>query len=468
YYTSRDGIILDVNRSALELFGYDKDEMIGLDVTCLYADPRDRESFQRRIEEKGSVREYEVPLRRKDGAVMFCVITSSVRYGEDGDILGYQGIIRDRTERKLADDALRLSEEKFSKVFRSSPDWIVISALSDGRLIDVNDAFLRITGYTRDEVIGKTSAELNLWVNYEERAEVTRILREKGVIRDHEVQFRMKSGEIRTMQRSAELIDLQGEKCIINVTRDVTEKKTGEEQLRKFAQELKRSNEELQYFASVVAHDLQQPLLTTLGFLRRLQKKYGSKLEEEASELVSDALGSAERMQTFISALLDYSRVSAVKKIHEPVNANTVLDRVLFDLKSAIDGSGSVVTRDVLPDVVANEVQLAQLFLNLINNAIKFRGPQPPRIHVSAARSGNEWIFSVKDNGIGIPPDKSAHIFQIFQRLHRSDEYPGTGIGLAVCRKIVERHGGRIWVESCHGKGSTFFFTMPVTNPEAA
>jgi light-regulated signal transduction histidine kinase (bacteriophytochrome) len=244
--------------------------------------------------------------------------------------------------------------------------------------------------------------------------------------------------------------------------REITERKRAEEMLAQQAQELARSNAELEQFAYVASHDLQEPLRMVTSHLQLLEQRYKGKLNANADEFIAYAVDGATRMQMTIEDLLAYSRVGMWGEDFEPTDCEAVLDQTLADLQVAIEESGAVVTHDPLPTVMADDLQLGQVFQNLIGNAIKFRGEEPPRVHVSAQQEGDEWVFSVRDNGIGIDPEDANCIFEIFQRLHTWEEYPGTGIGLAICKKIVERHEGRIWVESQPGKGSTFYFTIPI------
>ena len=227
------------------------------------------------------------------------------------------------------------------------------------------------------------------------------------------------------------------------------------------ADELKRSNADLQQFAFTASHDLQEPLRGIESFIKLLEKRYKGKLDEKADEYIDYVVDDVQRMQMLIKDLLEYSRVSVKEKIFCPVNCSVVLEQALKNLRLSIEESRADVTYDLLPVVMGDEAQLIRLFQNLIGNAIKFRGWEPLKIHISAGREGAEWIFSIRDTGIGIDPRQAERIFIIFQRLHSRQEYPGTGIGLAICKRIVERHGGRIWVESEPGKGATFCFTIP-------
>ena len=232
--------------------------------------------------------------------------------------------------------------------------------------------------------------------------------------------------------------------------------------LSKRTEDLLRSNIELDQFASVVSHDVQEPLRMVTAYVRLLQTQYGGKLDSDADEFIGFAVDGAKRMQGLIDDLLAYSRVGTRGKEFTATDCNGVLARTLLNLKTAIDESGAQVTQDQLPTVPGDEFQLGQLLQNLIGNAIKYRGERPAEIHVGCERDGEMWRFAVTDNGIGIDPEYAERIFVIFQRLHTRQEYPGTGIGLAICKKIVERHRGKIWVESEPGKGSTFYFTLPI------
>jgi signal transduction histidine kinase len=233
------------------------------------------------------------------------------------------------------------------------------------------------------------------------------------------------------------------------------------ERLEAQAAELRRSNDELEAFAYVASHDLQEPLRTVAGFVQLLGRRYAGRLDAEADEFIRFAVGGVERMQTLIRDLLAYSRVGRSSAELASVDAGALVDETVRDLGTAVAESGAAITHDPLPTVVADAAQLRQVFQNLIGNAIKFRGASPPRVHVSAQRNREGWQFTVTDNGIGIDPRYADRLFLLFQRLHRQEDYPGTGIGLAICKKIVERHGGRIGFRPAAGGGSTFFFTLP-------
>ena len=247
----------------------------------------------------------------------------------------------------------------------------------------------------------------------------------------------------------------------VHLVSDITERKRAEEKQKALASELDRSNKELEQFAYVASHDLQEPLRMVSSYMQLIAKRYQGKLDSDADEFIAFAVDGSVRMQRMINDLLGYSRVGTRGRPFEPTNIESVLGNVLENLKLAIEESSAAVTHDPLPTVSGDESQLAQLFQNLVGNSIKFHGDEPPRVHISARKTSDVWEFSVRDHGIGIAPQFFDRVFLIFQRLSTRAEYPGSGIGLAICKKIVERHGGRIWIESKPGEGATFFFTLP-------
>ncbi|MBH8554790.1 GAF domain-containing protein [Nostocaceae cyanobacterium CENA357] len=238
------------------------------------------------------------------------------------------------------------------------------------------------------------------------------------------------------------------------------------DELAQLAQDLERSNAELKKFAYVASHDLQEPLNQVANYVQLLEMRYQGELDEDANEFITYAVEGVSLMQTLIDDVLVYSKVDTQAIAFQPTQVETALERALSNLRQRILETGATITHDALPTVMAGSTQLMQLFQNLIANAIKFRSDQPLQIHVGAERLEDEWLFWVRDNGIGIDPQFSDRIFVIFQRLHTRDEYPGTGMGLAICKKIIECHRGRIWVESQLGEGATFYFTIPVGGRE--
>lgn len=252
---------------------------------------------------------------------------------------------------------------------------------------------------------------------------------------------------------------------IIELNDTLAELKQSEEELKQKTKELSESNAELERFAYVAAHDLKGPLLAVEGFIQRLKRRHQDKLDPDAEKILGYAVDGIIRMRTLINDLLAYARVGTKTDPFKLASVNNILKRVLSNIHTDIEEKGAIVTYDALPDILTDEVQLTQLFQNLIGNGVKFCKNEIPSVHISAKQDNNEWVFSVRDNGIGIDNKDAERIFDIFQRLHSSSQYPGTGIGLAICKKIAERLGGRIWVESELDKGSAFNFTIPRNNP---
>jgi light-regulated signal transduction histidine kinase (bacteriophytochrome) len=242
---------------------------------------------------------------------------------------------------------------------------------------------------------------------------------------------------------------------------EIAERRKAEGAVAEHARELARSNAELEQFAYAASHDLREPLRMIHVFLQLLSQRYQGKLDKEADEFISFAVDGATRMQKLINDLLDYSRVGSRGTELAALESNAALEQALDNLGLAIAESGATVTHDPLPVVTADESQLVRLFQNLVANALKFHGQEPLKVHVGVERKKDEWLFSVQDNGIGIAPEHLERIFLIFKRVYSESEYPGSGIGLAVCKKIVERHGGMIWVESAPGHGAKFVFSLP-------
>jgi PAS domain S-box-containing protein len=251
---------------------------------------------------------------------------------------------------------------------------------------------------------------------------------------------------------------------LTGTVQDITERKQAEEILKSKLEELARSNAELEQFAYVSSHDLQEPLRMISSYLQLLQRRYQGKLDDKADKYIYFAVDGASRMQNLINDLLEFSRVATRARELEPTDCESVLNQVLSNLDLYIKENRATISLDPLPEVVADNTQLAQVFQNLVINGIKFHSEEAPKIHISADKKVGEWVFSVRDNGIGIDPQYSEKIFEVFKRLHNKEKYTGTGIGLSICKKIIERHSGRIWVESELGKGSTFYFTLPI-NP---
>ena len=339
----------------------------------------------------------------------------------------------------------------------------------NGAITDVNEATERVTGVPREELIGTDFSDY-FTSPKDARAGYRRAF-DDGLIIDYPLAIRHASGAVTDVLYNAAVYrDERG--VVVGVfaaARDVTERKRAEEALlraeealRAEKNELARSNAELEQFAYVASHDLQEPLRMVASYTQLLARRYEGRLDDDADEFIGYAVDGATRMQQLISDLLAFSRVGTRGKPLEPMEAQAAYEEALANLALSIEDSGAEVSADPLPRVLGDHVQIVQLFQNLIGNAIKFHGEAAPRVHVSAQEQEDHWLFSVADNGIGIDAQYFERIFVIFQRLQGRREFPGTGIGLALCQKIVTRHHGRIWVESEPARGSTFYFTMPI------
>ena len=282
----------------------------------------------------------------------------------------------------------------------------------------------------------------------------------------YDVRVKTKDGREILVNALATRIEFQGRISVLLSLRDVTETRRAEEMLKQIMGELVRSNTELERFAYVASHDLQEPLRMVASYTQLLARRYKGKLDSDADEFIGYAVDGATRMQQLINALLDYSRISTRAKPFAPTDIEEILSQAITNLRASIKENNAVVTYDHLPIINADSTQMVQLFQKRVGNAIKCHSEKQPEVHIGVERNGTEWIFSVRDNGIGIDPQYFDRIFVVFQRLHSRNEYPGTGIGLAICKKIIERHKGRIWVESQPGKGATFYFTIPIGSEE--
>ena len=357
---------------------------------------------------------------------------------------------------------LEESEARFRELYDQAP--VGYHELdSEGRLTRINRTELDMLGYDAQDMLGRHVWEFSIEMETSRRATKGKLSGAAPLGKGFERTYRRKDGStFPALIEDRHLRDARDRIVGLRSTiQDITRLKKAEERLKDTMGKLEESNRELEQFAYVASHDLQEPLRMVASYTQLLARRYRDKLDADANEFISFAVDGAQRMQQLISDLLAYSRVTMRGKAFEPTDCQAVFDEALTNLKVRIEETGAEVSHGALPTMSGDRIQLVRLLQNLISNAIKFRGEESPRVDVSAQRKGDEWVFTVSDNGIGIEPQYAERIFTIFQRLHGRGEYPGTGIGLAVCKRIVERHGGRIWVESAPGEGATFYFTLP-------
>jgi PAS domain S-box-containing protein len=455
--------------SAERILGYPESDVLGRSwSTVLAADPDARSALERlaATAADGGVAEDEVGLVRHDGALLPARITvTAMQEGSGGEPL-FGVTIRDLSERRAMEAALRDALARFDGIISISTDAIV--SVDEGqRIVFFNQGAEQTFGYGAEEVIGMPLEMLipqrfrddhHQEVSGFGRSPVrARRMGERG-----QISGLRKDGEEFPAEASISRYMLGGKRIFTAVLRDSTERQRTEEALARQAAELARSNSDLEQFAYVASHDLQEPLRMVASYTQLLGRRYADRLDDDAREFIGYAVDGVTRMQSLINDLLAYSRVGTRGDEFAETDTSAVLARVLATLGAAIEENDAVVSFDALPTIRADAGQLAQLFQNLIGNAIKFRRPEvAPRVHIGAERQERGWLFSVRDNGIGIGPEYADRIFIIFQRLHSRSEYPGTGIGLSICKKIVERHGGEIRMESTPGEGTTFLFDIP-------
>jgi PAS domain S-box-containing protein len=463
---SLDGIIESWNIGAKKIYGYSAEEILGKDASLLEPDDLKGEIKQliEKIKQEEKIHHYETLRLKKDGTVINVSITLSPIFDSSGKFVAISCIGRDITEGKEAEEKLRKSEKKYRNIVETANEGILI--IDDEALVTyANKKLTDMLGYSLEEGIGKP-----IWSFVsEESKDVVKLNLEKsrqGINDSYEFKLIKKGGSSAWVHLSYKAFFNKDGKFVgsLSMLTDITERKKAEETLKLKLEELAISNAELEQFAYVSSHDLQEPLRMITSYLQLLQRRYQGQLDNKADKYIHFAVDGASRMQNLIQALLELSRVSRISKEPKTINCNLILSQTLSNLKLMIKDNKATISYDTLPEVMADSTQLGQVFQNLIFNGIKFHSEEAPKIHISAEKKASEWVFSVQDNGIGIDPQYSGKIFEIFKRLHSRDEYSGIGIGLSICKKIVEGHGGRIWVESELGKGSVFYFTLPVNS----
>jgi PAS domain S-box-containing protein len=405
---------------------------------------------------------FESRLPHRDGSTRFLRSTYVPYAGEQDEVVGFFAMIEDRMAYQQAEALLQESEERFRIMADHAPVMLWMAG-TDAKCTFFNQGWLHFTGRTLAEETGDGWAEGVHPLDFQRCIDTYISAFTARQAFEMEYRLRRADGVHRwILDRAVPRYTVDGRFAgYIGSCIDITERKQAEEKLQRTAAELASSNADLEQFAYAASHDLQEPLRAVVGCLQLLQQGDTGQLDARAHELIRHAIEGGMRMRTLIDNLLAYSRLGTYGNPFAPTDGEAVLQLALANLRVVIEEEGAVVTHDPLPSVWADATQLLQVFQNLLANAIKFRSAAPPAIHIGTTRAADAWVFAVRDNGIGIEPQYAERIFVIFQRLHTRAEYPGTGIGLALCKKIVERHDGRIWVESELGRGATFFFTIP-------
>jgi PAS domain S-box-containing protein len=476
-----EGVIITWNEGGKQLTGYTADEVIGRHFSMFYT-PADRE-VSKDISELRTAREtakYEEEGWRvkKNGSVYWAHIILTSVFNAQNKLIGYSKVVRDLTERRKHEQALMLSEERYRLLVEQVADYGIFMMDEKGRIISWNAGAKNIKGYTEKEIIGKYFS-----IFYPEEdiilgkpAMELKIAREVG--KYEEEGWRVKKDGTKFWANVVITAVYDNEDVLIGfskVTRDLTERQKSEKALRDSYQsyrelanqltttnqELSYANQELEQFTSIVSHDLQEPIRTIKSFLQLIQIKLNDHQASDLSTYISKSINAANRMRELIQNLLHYSQLSKGEMVEETVDVDELIQQALQNLKTSIEsGNAQIQIENAVKTVRGDRVQLVQLIQNLVSNALKFTNSDKPVIIIRCSQENGHLKCSVSDNGIGIDESDLHKVFEIFRRLHTKKDYPGTGIGLAICKKIVDRHAGRIWPESKPGKGTTFYFTL--------
>lgn len=457
----RDGKLLFVNQAGLNLFGAtSEDELIGMSENELIHYSY-REKIAKRVEEMvkymKQVPVIDITIKRLDGSYLDVSVASTpVLYHSIPHVIT---ILRDISDRKRNEEI----KNQLASIVLNSGDAIYAMSI-DGQIQSWNPGAQKLYGFSERDAIGRN---ISIVVPDFKQNELNHILNKvaKGE-RIESLETKRQKKDKKVIDVSLTLSPIWDESGIVTsvsaISRDITFKKQVEEELRRYAEELALSNEELYVFSYAASHDLQEPLRSIQNFLETLNKKYKKRLGPEMEEQINAADDGVTRMYRLITDFLMYSRVGTERAVKEEVDCNLTLRDAMANLELAIKESKASIKQFTLPKIYGNFVQITQVFQNLIANAIKYQGESKPAIDISAEKKDGMWLFAVKDNGIGIEQWFSERIFIVFQKLHDHRKYPGSGIGLALCKRVIEKHGGKIWFESEVGKGTTFFFTLPI------
>jgi PAS domain S-box-containing protein len=455
------GLVTSWNAGAERIKGYRADEIIGHNFSCFFPQEDIEQGKPERVlrmtAASGQHTEQGVRIR-KDGSRFLASVTFTALRDLTGKLRGFSEFSHNLS-------ASKESEAKYRGLLEAAPDAMVV-VNQGGEIVLLNLQAEKQFGYRRDELLGQQVKNI-IPEGFAERLVSDGLRSAEDALAQQigtgiELQGRRKDGSEFPLELMLSPLESAEGVLVTAAIRDITTRKNAEAALLHNVQDLNRSNEELEQFANIASHDLQEPLRMVASYTQLLAKRYKGRLDSDADEFIAYAVDGSNRMQALIQDLLAYSRAGTNGNAHCKISSESVLKEALKHLRATIEESGALVTHDSLPVLTTDGTQLAQVFQNLVGNAIKYHSTEIPHVHVSATKNAsNEWIFSVRDNGLGIDPQYFERIFVLFQRLHGREEFKGTGIGLAICKKILERLGGRIWVESQPAKGSTFYFALP-------
>ena len=456
YITSRDGKFLDANRAALRLFGYTKKEMINnLNILNLYVKSNDRDKFQRKIELKKSVRNYGVKLRKKDGTEMDCLLTATVRLSNDGEVLGYQGIIRDVTEYKRSEDVVRESEARYRAIVEDQTE-LICRFLPDGTMTFVNEAYCRYFGKKYEELIDHTFMPL---IPEEDSAKVREhfdSITPQNPVATHEHRVTAPDGEIRWQQwTNRMLLDGRGRPFEFQaVGRDITEQKLMEEAL-------KDSSEKIKLLAYSISHDLKSPAFGLYGLTKLLQKHCCDIFDDKARNYCDQILNAAEQIAALVENINVYISTKETPLSIERVKLKEILQMVKDEFSPQLTIRRiRLLEPETMPEIKVDKLSILRVMRNFTDNALKYGGEDLSEIRIGYKESDNFHILFVNDDGVGLKEKNSEKIFGAFQRHETSKGVTGSGLGLAIVKEIAERHSGKAWLESGPEKGTTFYLSI--------
>ncbi len=461
--TVKEGRFIEANESHSRVTGYTRQELIGRtsDELNIWVNPEDRKRVLRILKEKGRIYNEELEFYTKSGEIQDSLFSAELI-----NIGGEECIISstlDITERKLMEEALRESEGKFSAAFYTSPEMMAISSISDGVFLEANDSFTRVTGYTRDEIIGCSAIDVNLWVKPDDRDKMVKQLKEKGRVSNEEYLLRTKRGNVRNMLFSAELVNLGEEPCVLSVSIDITDFRKMEEQARE-AENLRKLDKLRTELLANISHELRTPLASIKGFATMLLDYEDRLKRRERREYLEIIDNNTDRMVELIEQLLEMSRLEAgmlsIKK--KPASIIKLCREVIAEVR--VRASSHRFTLDIpakLPRINVDARRIRQILDNIIDNSVKY-SDAGTEINLSVRREGNELLFTITDHGVGIPPNDLPRVFTRMFRSPQKHRVSGIGLGLSICKGLTEAHNGRIWIESEEGIGTKCFFTLPL------
>lgn len=459
-----DGTITDWNKGAEDIYGYSKEEACGKHINIIVPSEKLQEhaGVMAKLKQGVGIRNFETVRKRKDGSRVDVSLNITPIKDAQGKWIAASTIGQDITLIKQAREAIEDRERWFRSLIENSSD-LLVQLNPEGEILYASPSAEKLLGYKPDLLIGKNVFS---YVHPEFLDEIKSLFSstfsKPGEPVSGSCLVKHQNGSWRWFEGTAQnLLNDPNIRAIIANYRDVTDRKQGEEREKKYTQELKRSNEELENFAFIASHDLQEPLRIIASYAQLFVNRYNESLDENSKKYLNYISNNIKRMQDMINGLLSYSRAGDKNLEIKSIDSNVVCTMAIENLRFIIKQKTVRIIKKELPTVWAHEMELLQLFQNLINNAVKYCDKENPVVTISAKDKNGTWEFCVEDNGIGIDPEYTTQIFEIFKRLHTKAEYPGTGIGLAVCKKIIEKNAGRIWVESTPGQGSRFYFTLP-------